>query len=544
MKHKMTYWVAFCVWMLTLPLQVNSQTIWGKQGLIALWDFSKDRTKDLVGKKEILYREAYDFEKSLDLRFDTLSNGRIGLKTKCTLPFALSTLPDTVTLVLCYAPSQGKVKSIDSRLLTMGYLGDVLVADDGDLELKGYTDSTYTTHINYKVPLSCDKDGYVKVILSIYKLSYPFGAGFYFMQGVSVSGNQYWSYRHKSISFNQAPDNIYIHAPSALMEVAIYRGLLSEKSQAALMGSDKITVFRPGDDHTSLDWRCFPLIGFIAFVILQGIKQRRNRYKPIRRQWIVNMYHANTDSKEEALEHIHKAWEGFGSASQPMYPKTDAQMAMVVQELDAAIATGCTDDDVIYEYNKLGILVNHCRGYSYVGQFSFYMAVFLLIFASLEPLSDRNFLYTIHTHGFYVYYIAALAIIIAGFGERYRASCGQPIKNVEHMLSAKNIGKFIGQASIATGMTLVGIISLFVGAIVTMLKIALSCIFEFAIVIVRTGTVIATGFAGFGAGMFIATVVMILLGWLFHYIFIAVLWCMVLGLPILSYYLARRCDVN
>ena len=66
----------------------------------------------------------------------------------------------------------------------------------------------------------------------------------------------------------------------------------------------------------------------------------------------------------------------------------------------------------IEEYNKLGTLVNHCREYSYVGRFSFYMAVFLLIFASLEPLSDRNFMYTIHTYGFYVYYVASLAFLL------------------------------------------------------------------------------------------------------------------------------------
>lgn len=545
MKKEMIYWIASSVWMLfSLPLKANNQTVWPEEGLTALWDFTKDRTKDLIGKKEIHYREAYSYEKSVDLRFDTLSNGHIGLKTKCTLPFVLSTLPDTATLVLCYAPSCGKVKSIDSKLLTMGRLGDLLMADDGALELTGYIDSTYTTYINYKVPMLCDKDGYVKVILSIYALSYPFDAGFHFMQSVSVSGSQYWSYQNKSITFNRASDSIYIHTPSALMKVAVYRGLLNEKAQAALMGTDKVTVFRPDDDHTSLDWRCFLLMVFIVFVIFQGIKQRRNRYKLISRQQIINKYYAGTGSREKALEHISRAWEAFGSANQPMYPKTDMQMAVAVQKLDAAIATGCADDDVIEEYNKLGMLVNHCREYSYVGRFSFYMAAFLLIFASLEPLSDRNFMYTIHTYGFYVYYIAALAIIIGGFGERYRAFCGKPIKNTVHLLSAKRIGTFVGQASMAAGVTFVGIVSLFVGMIVTMLRIVLSCIFEFAIVVVRTGSVIATGFTGFGAGMIIAFVVMLLLGWLFYYIFIAVLWCMVLGLPVLSYYLARRCDVN
>ncbi len=545
MKKGIIYWIASCVWMLfSLPLQANDQTVWPEEGLIALWDFTKDRTEDLIGKKKIHYREAYSYEKSVDLRFDTLSNGRIGLSTKCTLPFILSTLPDTTTLVLCYAPSRGKEKSIDSKLLTMGRLGDLLMADNGTLELKGYIDSTYTTHIKYEVPMSCDKDGYVRIIFSVYALSYPFKSGFHFMQGVSVSGSQYWSYRNISIEFNRASDSIYIHTPSALMEVAVYRGLLNEKKQAVLMGTDKVTVFRPDDDHTSLDWRCFLLMAFIAFVILQGIKQRRNRYKAVSRQWIINKYYAGTDSRGKALEHISRAWEAFGSANQPMYPETDAQMATAVQELDIAIATGCADDDVIEEYNKLGTLVNHCREYSYVGRFSFYMAVFLLIFASLEPLSDRNFMYTIHTYGFYVYYVAALAILVGGFGERYRAFCGKPIKNSVHLLSAKRIGTFVGQASMATGVTFVGIVSLFVGAIVTMLKIMLSCIFEFAIVVVRTGSVIATGFTGFGAGMIIAFVVMLLLGWLFYYIFIAVLWCMVLGLPILSYYLARRCDVN
>ena len=109
MKKGIIYWIASCVWMLfSLPLQANDQTVWPEEGLIALWDFTKDRTEDLIGKKKIHYREAYSYEKSVDLRFDTLSNGRIGLSTKCTLPFILSTLPDTTTLVLCYAPSRGK----------------------------------------------------------------------------------------------------------------------------------------------------------------------------------------------------------------------------------------------------------------------------------------------------------------------------------------------------------------------------------------------------------------------------------------------------
>ena len=50
----------------------------------------------------------------------------------------------------------------------MGRLGDWLVADNGTLELKGYIDSTYTTHIKYEAPMSCDKDGYVRIIFSVY----------------------------------------------------------------------------------------------------------------------------------------------------------------------------------------------------------------------------------------------------------------------------------------------------------------------------------------------------------------------------------------
>ncbi len=87
MKKGIIYWIASCVWMLfSLPLQANDQTVWPEEGLMALWDFTKDRTEDLIGKKKIHYREAYSYEKSVDLRFDTLSNGRIGLSTKCTLP--------------------------------------------------------------------------------------------------------------------------------------------------------------------------------------------------------------------------------------------------------------------------------------------------------------------------------------------------------------------------------------------------------------------------------------------------------------------------
>lgn len=72
-------------------------------------------------------------------------------------------------------------------------------------------------------------------------------------------------------------------------------------------------------------------------------------------------------------------------------------------------------------------------------------------------------MYTIHTYGFYVYYVAALAILVGGFGERYRAFCGKPIKNSVHLLSAKRIGTFVGQASMATGVTFVGIVSLLLG---------------------------------------------------------------------------------
>ncbi len=529
-------------------LQASDETVWPQKGLVALWDFTQDPKKDLVGNRKIFYKSRY-YKPTRDYSVDTLANGRIGLATDATLPFTLQNSPDTITLVLTYAPEDEDVDELDEELLRMGRLG-YFTADDGVMECGGYMSTAYETFIQYTIPMKCDKDGYVRLIFSLYGLpSDEEKPGvFHYAQGISASGEQHWSYQWRNLQAidysrdKNKKDSISVFAPANLLEVALYDRLLTEEEQTVLMGTKRVKVFQPDSDHSRMDWRWpFP-VAMMIWVIVQGVKQWRKRYKPVSRQWIMNHYPQQADCLEKAKEHVRLAWWVFGSPDAPKYPKTDEEMDRVVRELDAAIATGCVDDEMVTEYNKLSALVNHCRQYTCTNRFAFMMAMFLLVLAALEPLTDYNFIdYTMKSRAFYIYYLTALATIVCGFAERYRGYYGQPIPRATRIMSAMvKAATVVGQAGLVVGTTVVGLVTAFLGMLVLWLRIALSFIVEFAIVVVKTGAVVATGVTGLTAGLVVGGILMFILAWLAYYVFIAILWCLVFALPIGSYYMARN----
>ena len=551
------------VWMFfLLPLSAKGQIKLPEEGLTALWSFSKGKARDLIGNKELLYKGYAKFH-SWDACFDTLSNGSVAFDSRCALPFKLMDLSDSVTVVLRYhvlrsksrisiATGDGGMKPlwedydmdvVDGKLLSVGRFVDVLEADDGMLLQEGCIDSAYTTRLEYEIPMTCDGEGafcliYTMVAMHQFPLNTLNSANaFRYARGITVGDKQYWILK-SSPSLNTS-DYILVDVPPLawLTDIALYNRTLTPEEQAGIMGVDKIQVMEPGMDYTSWDWR-WPLpVAFILLVVMRGVRLQLRRYKPIGRQFVINRYPLIVeDARKKALGHIGESWKAFGSSDKPLYPQSAAQLLTARKELDAALATGCADEDVLAEYNRLAALINHCRSFTYGNPWAVFMATMLLLLAAIDPFLDKNLMYMIYTDGFGIYFLSAAAIVMCAFSERYLSHGGEPIKNASKIMSAmeKAASALTGVVG-AVGVTVAGALSALLGMVVIFFKVVLGCIFEFVIVAVPSMTVVATGFAGLGAGLFIGFGVALLLGWLIHWLYLVVLWWLVIILPIASF---------
>lgn len=64
------------------------------------------------------------------------------------------------------------------------------------------------------------------------------------------------------------------------------------------------------------------------------------------------------------------------------------------------MVTGCVDEDLVTEYNKLAVLVNHSRQFTYIVPFAIYMMVVLLLMATFKPFTGDLLVCTLGTRAF------------------------------------------------------------------------------------------------------------------------------------------------
>ena len=539
-----------CLCLLTASKGAEHTDTPAQQGPMAVWDFTSDQRYDQIGHKRIKYGPPIHYGSSRDHRFDTIA-GRVGIKTLCTLPYKLSEMSDTISIVMTYIYRDDD--DIDGDVLTLGFFGTLLSGDDGTLKLRGGTDTTYQTKLSYELPTRRDKAGNVTVIYSIYALPQTNDGRADFLQSLSAGGIQYQSYRYATHNSRFSPnwnwhtkkmdyDSIYVHTPAPLTRIALYNRLLTPEEQAAMMGTEDVETYLPGDDISHIDWRWpFP-VAMIILVIAQAVRQRKKRYKAVKADDITATDTQQLGAREAAMAHVEAAWNAFGSKAEPRYPETEAQMAEATAALDAAMATGCADAYMVDEYNRLAAIANHCRQFAYINRFATFMAVLLLVMAAFEPFTDHLLIYTIGTRAFYIYYLSAFAVIVCGNAERYRGNRGCPIPKAEKLMSLMvKAGQAAVMTGAAVGSAVVGIIATIGGLILLMLNIMLSFITEFVIVVVSTGKVVAQGITGFTSGLIVGGLVAIVIGKLLFFVFIAILWCLVIAMPVISYYTTRKC---
>lgn len=528
----------------------DSHSLLPEEGLVSLWDFTKDPLYDQIGHKQLKYGPPIHYGTSHDYRFDTIA-GRVVIDTDCALPYRMYELPDTLSLVLTYVCDDED--DLDGDVLTFGHLGTLLTSDEGTLQQKGSIDTTYQTVLNYELPTHRSRAGNITLIYSLYALPYNGQGRVDYAQSLSAGGKQYQSYRYitkQQLKLNvvrlgmkkaQKLDSVRIHTPASLSQIALYNRVLTDKEQAMLMNTENVKVYRPDDDTTNLDWRWpFP-VAMIVLVILQGVKQHKKRFKAVNRSYIINNYPQQPNAREMALAHVAAGWEVFGSSAQPIYPKNEEQLKVAVRSVKEAMATGCADEDLVVEYNKLAALVNHSRQFSYINPFSTYMAIMLLIMAAFEPFTDHVLVYMLGTRAFYIYYLTAIAVIVCGFAERYRGSRGKSIPHADRVMETMvKAGQILVMSGTTVVSSVVAVVTVIAGMLSLWLKIALSCIVDFVVVVASTGKVVAAGSTGFISGLLIGGVVLFVLGKFLFLVFLFVLWCLVFLLPIISYYTTRH----
>lgn len=554
-------WIYSICLLALLPVSVWGTEELPKKGLIAHWNFSKHLKRDLVrgrmlGNKEFLIT-------------GKLNSGKTYVNDQITLPFSISEL-DSFTVVLKYGlrnktnhqdSIDGKVeprysiKGLDGKMVYF-HMNPILCADDGTLELSGYTNDSIINSATYKIKASHDRNGEFALIASYKRIPQKVkSSDQHFLLGIGCNGEMKYYYAKSSYSDPwswNAPkgeqDKITLyHAGNLarLTEIAIYHRTLNESELSQIMKVDKTTSIPPEIDTTTYkDWRLIIFAIIIILVLKEIFSKRDKNYGFITQQYIRNKYGERESyiCRDEALMKIDKLWDEFGgNRKKPVYPSDIAHTRMLFEE---ALATGCTDRDVLKEYNRLAVLINTTVKVGLKSSAGISIAALLFIILSFLPLYNKEWLYVIHTNGFIVNWVCMATCFIACFGVK-KGKPGKRIRGARLQMGLIGFcGGLFGGLLKSCGTVIATLIMTIVSIPFILLYIALSCVTEFAVVSVATGQVVATGVTGFGSGCLLSIIVVWLVGYILDSTWESIVWLLVFLAPIVSYWIAKLYDVD
>lgn len=338
--------------------------------------------------------------------------------------------------------------------------------------------------------------------------------GFNWSQTMELSCGEGWTIGSvESISFN---------------EVAVYDRILSTEEIRQAIGSDKMSVETPEDYSPRFGWTILPyaLFALLLFVLQIIYGNRVFTYiSPSRLQ-----HSPGVGDKEKAYKLVKEALACFGPQDAMKVP-ANPQLDYAEQCLNDAISNGYNDDEILGDYNRIASLINHCRQKKNgTSELFFWIIPFIIVFGVVITGYDYGTYLPIWTkQEMFPYYLSSLLSALIGLRLQGDKPGNAINTNEVKPLKPSLLGKFddwlqkLGQvasgvttSSVVSGFTAFwGFLAMFLYAIALALRVMLSCLYEFVVVVVSTGEVVASGIGGFTVGLVGGLAVFFLLLWLF-----------------------------
>ena len=554
MKHSILF---LLLWSVCAPMWAD----WPQEGMKAHWDFTQKRNIDLLHGAVLEFCDIkeptgeYMFEKQL-------KNGKKSLYSKLTLPYKISEL-DSFTVVLKYFVEYKDFVQITDSVTGKGMLnfdrdildGEVvkfhskcvLEGKDDVLAFAGYANDSTNYYSNTEMKIVPDENDEFVVVLS-YKKPTPESKPFSkrnILYGCGMNGMMKYYYTNfikKNIhflSFETFHDNdkIEISTPGGgeanLVEIVFYDRLLSSEELAEVMGTETVAVYQPEDDAS--DWKDWRYCAFALLIplVLYRIRKAKlpKKYRPITARYIEEQYgkpDSSSEKREEALGYISELWTEFGDKKKPVHPKDPVK----VRELfEKALATGCTDKDVLKEYNSLAALINEGAKLGLYPFIGFIGAVAVFIVASVGAFFNRQWLYEVQSYGFIINWVAMAFCLFASFGV-IRGVPGEKIKNARLIMGIMRfMGQTLGSVMVSVGIIVAVVFFVAVGAILFIMNSIVASFVTVAWVSVSTGRVVGTTIGGGWTGLVLALVAIYLGVWLLSLAWPFAEWILVLIAP-------------
>lgn len=234
-------------------------------------------------------------------------------------------------------------------------------------------------------------------------------------------------------------DKLVINIPEGtdVDEMLVYNRVLTLEEMEAIVGK-KISVHEPSEmekDTTSFNFFFLIHLALIGWVVYQYVQRKKQRIAPITLQSMAAypMSGNKEKAREDAwkyMEEAHQCWNWHEDAETNEfvceYPKNAKALKVSRQAFDKALQTGCTDEDLMYEYNEYAAIYNHANGYVFNGWIPFVlMTIVALMCSPLFTGGDWSSLLNWRTLG---YWIALISYIAVSLCPRYIAYRGQEVE--------------------------------------------------------------------------------------------------------------------
>lgn len=559
MKHSILF---LLLWSVCAPMWAE----WPQQGMKAHWDFTKNHNIDLLHGAPLEYNE-YKMSDGDYLFVRQLKNGKKAFRSKVIIPYNISEL-DSFTVVLKYSVEYKEFSEvIDSarNVFTLNFDRDILDGEivlfhskcvlegkDDVLVFSGYANDSTSLYSNTEMKIIPDENDEFVVVLS-YKKPTPDSQPFAkrnILFGCGMNGMMKYYYTNfikknlHFLSFEMYNDNdkIEIYTPTDdeanLVEIVLYNKLLSSAELAEVMGAGTVTVYQPEDDSSDWrDWRYCAYALLIPLVLYRILKVKRpKKYRPITVRYIKEQFggqDGSSEKREEALGYISELWIEFGDKKKPVHPKNPVK----VRELfEKALATGCTDKDVLKEYNSLAALINEETKIGLQPYVGIGGAIVVFIVASIGAFFNRQWAYEVQSYAFIVNWVAMAFCVFASL----RVIHGVPGKRIRNarisMGMMRLLGQTIGTVMIGVGIITASVVFLVVGAILFIFHSIIASIVTVTWISVSTGKVVGTSVEGGWTGLVIALVIIYVGIWLLSLVWPFAEWVLVLVAPFVVFY--------
>lgn len=525
-------------------------TSWPTDGLVSHWDLHVDYQRDLVSGVK---RDTTNCYRSTGFRKSYVANGTMFIP----LPTDIWEVHKPHTLLLRLV----NYADIDLEELEISLpLG--VSADDDALEFVLYHDSLLSgAQTEYELPLlwtpySSEKRSSKEAVVAVFlecmerndtlhrhsRDAYIRSCNYFAIRTGFAAKNKY-VIGYAGVAVDRSPElTLKIHCQEGwsigsaqsidFNEVAIYDRILTPEEIRVAIGAEKMKVMIPETYEPYFGWVVAPYIvlSIVLFILMLLLETRKYNYISVARLHRSKGF----KDKEMAYSLIEEANACFISDEAMKVPTID-RLKHAEKCLNLTIKNGYCDDNIIAECNRIASLINFCRRDEddNMGRYLVFAIPFIIAFGAIVTGYDYGTFYIIWDKPeMYPYYItSALAAIVSQVIPIDSVKlAGAPIYTNKVKWLKPNIlsrlgDRMMGFVNVGSGIFVSGISGIVVAlrvlfvvlayTIALTLKVMLSSLYEFVVVVKGTGQVVAEGIGGMFSGLVFGAAVFSLLLWLF-----------------------------